>query len=136
FDQPQPANRGARDLSRCRSAGQLLAHSRPTHRGPGALHRGARGEVDSAALQRLDRKSTRLNSSHVSISYAVFCLKKKKKIHSKFIVHYDNIYHISEPLVMHLILTAHCGRVSTAVDHATARSELDATDACEISAPQ
>src|SRR5699024_11198611 len=27
----------------------------------------------------LDRKSTRLNSSHVSISYAVFCLKKKKK---------------------------------------------------------
>src|SRR3989442_11095076 len=28
-----------------------------------------------------DRKSTRLNSSHVRISYAVFCLKKKKKIH-------------------------------------------------------
>src|SRR5699024_12766745 len=27
--------------------------------------------------ERLDRKSTRLNSSHVSISYAVFCLKKK-----------------------------------------------------------
>src|SRR5699024_12170981 len=27
----------------------------------------------------IDRKSTRLNSSHVSISYAVFCLKKKKK---------------------------------------------------------
>src|SRR5207249_6896114 len=33
-----------------------------------------------AVLTRdLDRKSTRLNSSHVSISYAVFCLKKKKK---------------------------------------------------------
>src|SRR5690348_17569573 len=31
------------------------------------------------ALQHLDRKSTRLNSSHPSISYAVFCLKKKKK---------------------------------------------------------
>src|SRR5207249_7218279 len=30
-------------------------------------------------LRRPDRKSTRLNSSHVSISYAVFCLKKKKK---------------------------------------------------------
>src|SRR5207249_9043546 len=30
-----------------------------------------------------DRKSTRLNSSHVSISYAVFCLKKKKTIHKK-----------------------------------------------------
>src|SRR5699024_11866024 len=29
----------------------------------------------------LDRKSTRLNSSHVSISYAVFCLKKKTKNH-------------------------------------------------------
>src|SRR5436309_15775218 len=29
--------------------------------------------------QRRDRKSTRLNSSHVKISYAVFCLKKKKK---------------------------------------------------------
>src|SRR5690348_18069119 len=29
-----------------------------------------------------DRKSTRLNSSHPSISYAVFCLKKKKKIHT------------------------------------------------------
>src|SRR5690625_6109257 len=29
---------------------------------------------------RRDRKSTRLNSSHVAISYAVFCLKKKKKI--------------------------------------------------------
>src|SRR5690625_5957234 len=30
-------------------------------------------------MKRKDRKSTRLNSSHVSISYAVFCLKKKKK---------------------------------------------------------
>src|SRR5690554_7647348 len=30
-------------------------------------------------VQRGDRKSTRLNSSHVRISYAVFCLKKKKK---------------------------------------------------------
>src|SRR5438445_1444188 len=29
----------------------------------------------------LDRKSTRLNSSHANISYAVFCLKKKKKKH-------------------------------------------------------
>src|SRR5699024_12772618 len=31
----------------------------------------------SALNDRIDRKSTRLNSSHVSISYAVFCLKKK-----------------------------------------------------------
>src|SRR5207249_10505080 len=34
----------------------------------------------------LDRKSTRLNSSHVSISYAVFCLKKKKKYTYKIII--------------------------------------------------
>src|SRR2546427_8418296 len=33
--------------------------------------------------QKLDRKSTRLNSSHSQISYAVFCLKKKKKRKSK-----------------------------------------------------
>src|SRR5690349_23980836 len=33
-----------------------------------------------------DRKSTRLNSSHVEISYAVFCLKKKKKKQRKQIV--------------------------------------------------
>src|SRR2546422_4794514 len=42
-----------------------------------------RGELSKlASLQReeeLDRKSTRLNSSHGYISYAVFCLKKKKK---------------------------------------------------------
>src|SRR5690242_21484019 len=36
--------------------------------------------LDSAlGMQREDRKSTRLNSSHMSISYAVFCLKKKRK---------------------------------------------------------
>src|SRR5699024_12754793 len=47
------------------------------------------GQISSARSQlastcsersRSDRKSTRLNSSHVSISYAVFCLKKKKHI--------------------------------------------------------
>src|SRR5690242_21893656 len=40
------------------------------------LRRTARG---TSILFRADRKSTRLNSSHMSISYAVFCLKKKKK---------------------------------------------------------
>src|SRR5437870_10592715 len=34
---------------------------------------------DLKKATELDRKSTRLNSSHVAISYAVFCLKKKKK---------------------------------------------------------
>src|SRR5207302_5333437 len=36
----------------------------------------------------LDRKSTRLNSSHVKISYAVFCLKKKKKKKKRIHTHY------------------------------------------------
>src|SRR5439155_10416106 len=36
-------------------------------------------EPEHVLRHQLDRKSTRLNSSHVAISYAVFCLKKKKK---------------------------------------------------------
>src|SRR5947209_17334504 len=36
-----------------------------------------------SAPKSQDRKSTRLNSSHANISYAVFCLKKKKKIEQK-----------------------------------------------------
>src|SRR5699024_12055016 len=35
----------------------------------------------------IDRKSTRLNSSHVSISYAVFCLKKKKNTSTNYSMH-------------------------------------------------
>src|SRR5947199_4323171 len=38
-----------------------------------------RGLLDSTLVIMTDRKSTRLNSSHLGISYAVFCLKKKKK---------------------------------------------------------
>src|SRR5258708_20853636 len=45
----------------------------------------AGGGADPSPKQDLDRKSTRLNSSHQIISYAVFCLKKKKK---------KKIYHI------------------------------------------
>src|SRR5690606_42023538 len=37
-------------------------------------------EVRQPEQEQVDRKSTRLNSSHVKISYAVFCLKKKKTI--------------------------------------------------------
>src|SRR5688572_31957997 len=40
-------------------------------------HQAPKGE-EKANMLRLDRKSTRLNSSHSQISYAVFCLKKKK----------------------------------------------------------
>src|SRR5438477_4188564 len=39
--------------------------------------------VSRISVTVLDRKSTRLNSSHMSISYAVFCLKKKKKLQNK-----------------------------------------------------
>src|SRR3712207_7608955 len=41
--------------------------------------RGVNFSVSSACASGRDRKSTRLNSSHANISYAVFCLKKKKK---------------------------------------------------------
>src|SRR5438445_9289248 len=37
-------------------------------------------DIYREAEAQLDRKSTRLNSSHANISYAVFCLKKKKKM--------------------------------------------------------
>src|SRR5699024_11734443 len=65
-----------------------LVQPQPQGRGgQGGLSAG-RGEVEAAVAQQhrveqppqqqpRDRKSTRLNSSHVSISYAVFCLKKK-----------------------------------------------------------
>src|SRR2546428_5284207 len=53
----------------------VVAASAPV--GPG--RRPARGQLDAVAARcGRDRKSTRLNSSHDQISYAVFCLKKKK----------------------------------------------------------
>src|SRR3712207_7914688 len=49
-------------------------------RGRARQPRGGRRVPDRRGRRRrLDRKSTRLNSSHANISYAVFCLKKKKK---------------------------------------------------------
>src|SRR5207253_10560107 len=67
--------------------GRLERRPRP-ERGDAPRPRGAegRGRASRAKDTRrrreeaADRKSTRLNSSHVAISYAVFCLKKKKKI--------------------------------------------------------
>src|SRR2546422_6366407 len=60
----------------------LVHHDRcqPFHRGENGRAR-ADGHAALAAPQRAprDRKSTRLNSSHGYISYAVFCLKKKKE---------------------------------------------------------
>src|SRR5256885_12058016 len=63
----------------------LLLHPDPAHKTPFlVLH------------QRIDRKSTRLNSSHLVISYAVFCLKKKNK--NNIINHYDTILYIYQSL--------------------------------------
>src|SRR5690606_39931444 len=46
-----------------------------------ALYRYTVGDMNYFFYKKKDRKSTRLNSSHVKISYAVFCLKKKKTEH-------------------------------------------------------
>src|SRR5690242_20948669 len=73
---------------RAELGGRLPAERLPGHlpQARGRAHRqhGPRGRTGgrapaAAAGPRPDRKSTRLNSSHMSISYAVFCLKKKKK---------------------------------------------------------
>src|SRR2546427_6410829 len=55
-------------------SGRIVKGSRPLKRVYGSGVVGVRGDNS-----RTDRKSTRLNSSHSQISYAVFCLKKKKK---------------------------------------------------------
>src|SRR5258708_24835182 len=52
-------------------------------------------------LRNLDRKSTRLNSSHQIISYAVFCLKKKK--HNEIIVDTYSVGSISMHIIRHHI---------------------------------
>src|SRR3712207_7055369 len=54
-------------------------------RGGGLCRGGRRGGAGPAGRRggRQDRKSTRLNSSHANISYAVFCLKKKKRTDMK-----------------------------------------------------
>src|SRR5690242_21537394 len=44
--------------------------------------------------RRTDRKSTRLNSSHMSISYAVFCLKKKKLKIDVFFLHHFPLHNL------------------------------------------
>src|SRR3712207_8696938 len=57
----------------------LAAWRREDLRGVVVLPTGAgKTAVAVQAIERVDRKSTRLNSSHANISYAVFCLKKKK----------------------------------------------------------
>src|SRR3712207_7189410 len=54
---------------------------------PRLLHVAERRRRRARGMGPLDRKSTRLNSSHANISYAVFCLKKKKTItHNSFVL--------------------------------------------------
>src|SRR2546427_6239556 len=69
----------------------VLPHGRP---GLGCC----RGAAPPGRGSRPDRKSTRLNSSHSQISYAVFCLKKKKKKNSDH--DRDNIIEISHAPVL------------------------------------
>src|SRR5205085_6462512 len=52
-----------------------------TDKAADAFDQAAQNMPDKSGLQRRDRKSTRLNSSHSQISYAVFCLKKNKAEH-------------------------------------------------------
>src|SRR5689334_24256500 len=61
----------------------LFRSRRPDEREQGRPAVLGRTRVRLGRQARRDRKSTRLNSSHSSISYAVFCLKKKKKTQTK-----------------------------------------------------
>src|SRR5471032_1448479 len=87
-----------------------LFRSRDARSLPHREHGERRG--DAARRGRPDRKSTRLNSSHITISYAVFCLKKKKKIkallhtENKNIITISTIYHDEKTLrIIHLPMT-------------------------------
>src|SRR5437868_13245167 len=83
----RPLTNGERCFFFNSSSAHQDLHSFPTRRSSdlglvhvsGRPHEMAERRPDAAGSRRpQDRKSTRLNSSHVSISYAVFCLKKKK----------------------------------------------------------
>src|SRR5205085_4315089 len=52
---------------------------------------GTGGGIGPQTKRLIDRKSTRLNSSHSQISYAVFCLKKKKKKRVEYLAHYTRL---------------------------------------------
>src|SRR5436305_11223097 len=78
----EPAKRPRASHARARHRADLhrpLATSRDDEPAARGLLRGRAFLAQGSALRRapVDRKSTRLNSSHVRISYAVFCLKKK-----------------------------------------------------------
>src|SRR5688500_19945778 len=62
-------------------AGRQPIHASPIREEEARRRHGSRAALPQGTLSvdQADRKSTRLNSSHLVISYAVFCLKKKKK---------------------------------------------------------
>src|SRR2546427_9269186 len=64
--------------------GKIAGHQARSQCARGGGHRRRRGQ----AARAQDRKSTRLNSSHSQISYAVFCLKKKSYFVGKFLHQY------------------------------------------------
>src|SRR3712207_8985061 len=71
---------------------QTLRDARDAFAGSAIARAGLGDEVvdhytNMADVELEDRKSTRLNSSHANISYAVFCLKKKKKTHNNYTNH-------------------------------------------------
>src|SRR5438045_7530404 len=70
------------DFARVGCGGDCGADICGAGEGPhGVVQRGAAGDCgDAPGGDGADRKSTRLNSSHLGISYAVFCLKKKKNV--------------------------------------------------------
>src|SRR5438552_13990315 len=65
------------ELVAAESGGGIHRAARPEQRFRHATQRQAAHQVAETVVDLLDRKSTRLNSSHQIISYAVFCLKKK-----------------------------------------------------------
>src|SRR3989454_9333685 len=67
--------RGPTPFRESRKDGRSLARETPS---PG-INRNERAAIRDKELHQRDRKSTRLNSSYLVISYAVFCLKKKNK---------------------------------------------------------
>src|SRR2546422_2925195 len=72
------------------ACGAVCRHDPLNH--PGELAFGdVEGTGDDRSERELDRKSTRLNSSHGYISYAVFCLKKKKSNRYGFASHISSI---------------------------------------------
>src|SRR2546427_4008188 len=79
-----PHARGPRPPARDGHERRHASHPRPRDPAPRSVAQPGRRDdrhplVQSDARDARDRKSTRLNSSHSQISYAVFCLKKKKK---------------------------------------------------------